>query len=108
MLCPRQLNNGRDMPVIGFGTFGGSDGPKEVYEASKVALELGYRHFDTAYVCTCVYVYVYYNTREIADKLNAQTRPRKLSEKPFVKALFRGMSCLSPPSYSRLSTAQNM
>ncbi|ORY91201.1 NADP-dependent oxidoreductase domain-containing protein [Syncephalastrum racemosum] len=50
MVANIKLNNGQDMPVIGFGTFGGSDGPKEVYEASKVALELGYRHFDTAYV----------------------------------------------------------
>ncbi|KAI8079099.1 NADP-dependent oxidoreductase domain-containing protein [Gilbertella persicaria] len=44
-----KLNSGYDFPLIGFGTFGGHDAPEQVYEASKCALEKGYRHFDTAY-----------------------------------------------------------
>lgn len=37
--------------MIGYGTFGGADAPDLVYKAAKVALEEGYRHFDTAYLC---------------------------------------------------------
>lgn len=37
--------------MIGYGTFGGADAPELVYKAAKVALEVGYRHFDTAYLC---------------------------------------------------------
>ncbi|OBZ84280.1 Aldehyde reductase 1 [Choanephora cucurbitarum] len=44
-----KLNSGYDFPLIGYGTFGGHDAVNQVYEASKTALELGYRHFDTAY-----------------------------------------------------------
>ncbi|KAI8061873.1 NADP-dependent oxidoreductase domain-containing protein [Gilbertella persicaria] len=44
-----KLNSGYDFPLIGFGTFGGHDAPEKVYEATKCALEKGYRHFDTAY-----------------------------------------------------------
>lgn len=46
-----QLNSGYDVPLIGYGTFGGHNGPKEVYDAVKVALEDGYKHIDTAYIC---------------------------------------------------------
>ncbi|KAI8877332.1 Aldo/keto reductase [Backusella circina FSU 941] len=45
-----KLNSGYDFPLIGFGTFGGADAPEKVYEAVKVALKAGYKHFDTAYV----------------------------------------------------------
>ncbi|KAI8371892.1 NADP-dependent oxidoreductase domain-containing protein [Blakeslea trispora] len=44
-----KLNSGYDFPLIGYGTFGGHDSVDQVYKASKAALELGYRHFDTAY-----------------------------------------------------------
>ncbi|KAH8547960.1 NADP-dependent oxidoreductase domain-containing protein [Umbelopsis sp. PMI_123] len=44
-----KLNSGYELPVIGYGTYGGPNAPQEVYQGSKVALELGYRHFDTAY-----------------------------------------------------------
>ncbi|KAJ8653289.1 hypothetical protein O0I10_011039 [Lichtheimia ornata] len=45
-----KLNNGMDFPPIGFGTYGGPDAPEKVYEGAKVALEVGYRHIDTAFV----------------------------------------------------------
>ncbi|KAI9311919.1 NADP-dependent oxidoreductase domain-containing protein [Dichotomocladium elegans] len=45
-----KLNNGHEMPYIGFGTYGGPSAPKEVYEGAKEALKVGYKHFDTAYV----------------------------------------------------------
>ncbi|KAK4518428.1 uncharacterized protein ATC70_008645 [Mucor velutinosus] len=45
-----KLNSGYDVPLIGYGTFGGNNGPKEVYDAVKVALEEGYKHIDTAYI----------------------------------------------------------
>ncbi|KAL0141284.1 NADP-dependent oxidoreductase domain-containing protein [Mucor lusitanicus] len=46
-----KLNSGYNFPLIGLGTFGGHNAPTEVYKAVKVALEEGYRHIDTAYIC---------------------------------------------------------
>lgn len=43
------LNNGVVVPSIGFGTWQIPDGEK-TYQSVKWALELGYRHIDTAYV----------------------------------------------------------
>lgn len=40
--------------MIGYGTFGGNNGPQEVYDAIKIALEAGYKHIDTAYICKLV------------------------------------------------------
>ncbi|KAI8067223.1 NADP-dependent oxidoreductase domain-containing protein [Thamnidium elegans] len=45
-----KLNSGYEIPLIGYGTFGGNDAPEQVYNASKVALKTGYKHFDTAYI----------------------------------------------------------
>ncbi|KAG2228260.1 hypothetical protein INT45_011052, partial [Circinella minor] len=53
------LNSGYDFPVIGYGTFGGTDAPPEVYKGTKYALEAGYRHIDTAYS---------YETEEVVGK----------------------------------------
>lgn len=46
-----KLNSGYEIPLIGYGTFGGNDAPEQVYNAAKAALDAGYRHFDTAYIC---------------------------------------------------------
>ncbi|KAI8145454.1 NADP-dependent oxidoreductase domain-containing protein [Fennellomyces sp. T-0311] len=45
-----RLNSGYDIPVIGFGTFGGPHAPEQVYPAVKHALKAGYTHIDTAFV----------------------------------------------------------
>ncbi|KAL0074032.1 NADP-dependent oxidoreductase domain-containing protein [Phycomyces blakesleeanus] len=45
-----KLNSGYTIPLIGFGTFGGADAPDAVYKATKVALKVGYRHIDTAFI----------------------------------------------------------
>lgn len=42
-----QLNNGVEIPVLGFGTFKVKDG-EEAYRAVLEALKVGYRHIDTA------------------------------------------------------------
>ncbi|KXT74547.1 oxidoreductase of aldo/keto reductase family, subgroup 1 [Streptococcus sp. DD10] len=42
-----QLNNGVEIPVLGFGTWKAQDG-EEAYQAVLAALEAGYRHIDTA------------------------------------------------------------
>lgn len=42
-----RLNNGLEIPVLGFGTWKAADG-KEAYEAVLAALKSGYRHIDTA------------------------------------------------------------
>ncbi|KAI9774988.1 MAG: hypothetical protein M1840_000204 [Geoglossum simile] len=42
-----RLNNGRDIPGLGFGTFD-PDHPEEAYGAARIALHIGYRHLDCA------------------------------------------------------------
>ncbi|XP_049632266.1 aldo-keto reductase family 1 member C15-like isoform X2 [Suncus etruscus] len=47
--CVR-LNDGHLMPVLGLGTYAHEDVPKsKAYEATKVAIDVGYRHIDAAY-----------------------------------------------------------
>lgn len=47
-LAPKiKLSNGFEMPVIAMGTYKALEG--EVYEAVKAAIDIGYRHFDTAF-----------------------------------------------------------
>ncbi|MFJ9705749.1 aldo/keto reductase [Streptomyces sp. NPDC101234] len=52
-----QLNNGVDMPALGFGVFQSS--PEETAAAVETALKTGYRHIDTAAV--------YGNEREVGE-----------------------------------------
>jgi len=42
-----KFNNGYEIPVIGLGTFKALD--NEVYDAVKCAIDIGYRHIDTAF-----------------------------------------------------------
>ena len=42
-----QLNNGVEVPALGFGTFQITD-PIEAEQAVKEAIQVGYRHIDTA------------------------------------------------------------
>ena len=50
------LNNGVTIPAIGFGTW--KSKPEEAYESVKTALQVGYRHIDTAFVSqTLVLIY---------------------------------------------------
>jgi Aldo/keto reductases, related to diketogulonate reductase len=44
-----KLNNGVEIPMLGFGTWQAKDG-EEAYNAIKTAIEAGYRHIDTAAV----------------------------------------------------------
>ncbi len=42
-----RLNNGVEIPVLGFGNWKAADG-EEAYQAVLAALKAGYRHIDTA------------------------------------------------------------
>ena len=57
-----KLNTGMAMPVIGLGTWQAKGAP--VVQAVKDALEIGYRHIDTAFV--------YQNEKEVGEGLHAQ------------------------------------
>ncbi|GAV06919.1 hypothetical protein RvY_16828 [Ramazzottius varieornatus] len=62
------LNNGEKMPMLGIGTW--QSKPNEVKDAVDYALDLGYRHIDTAYV--------YGNESEIGEALVNKFKNGKL------------------------------
>ncbi|BES96974.1 unnamed protein product [Nesidiocoris tenuis] len=58
------LNNGEKMPALGLGTSGGYE--NEVKQAVRDALDLGYRHIDTAHF--------YKNEKEIGEAVNEKIK----------------------------------
>lgn len=63
-----KLSNGQQMPVLGLGTFRAENG-KQVKEAVLKALEIGYRHIDTAAV--------YGNEEGVGEAVKASGIPRE-------------------------------
>ena len=61
------LNNGRTIPQLGFGVF--QIDPKDTVEAVTTALEIGYRHIDTAQM--------YGNEREVGEAIARSGIPRE-------------------------------
>ncbi|XP_024436481.2 aldo-keto reductase family 1 member C15 [Desmodus rotundus] len=69
-----KLNDGHFMPMLAFGTFASDDVPKsKAAEATKVAIDVGFRHIDSAYV--------YQNEEEVGqairDKISDGTVKRE-------------------------------
>ena len=60
------LNNGIEMPALGFGVF--QTPPAETRDAVRAALDLGYRHIDTAAA--------YGNEREVGEAVHGSDVPR--------------------------------
>jgi diketogulonate reductase-like aldo/keto reductase len=54
-----KLNNGVEIPAVGFGTFANEGSKGETYKAVTHALETGYRHLDCAWF--------YQNEEEVGD-----------------------------------------
>lgn len=63
------LNSGEKVPAIGIGTFQGNDGNSRVKDAARRALELGYRHIDSAHA--------YGNEKEIGEAIKESQIPRE-------------------------------
>ncbi|HGQ5300744.1 TPA: aldo/keto reductase [Streptococcus pneumoniae] len=63
-----QLNNGVEIPVLGFGTFKTKDG-EEAYHAVLEALKAGYRHIDTAAI--------YQNEESVGQAIKDSGVPRE-------------------------------
>ena len=63
-----QLNNGVEIPVLGFGTFKAKDG-EEAYRAVLEALKAGYRHIDTAAI--------YQNEKSVGQAIKDSGVPRE-------------------------------
>lgn len=63
-----QLNNGVEIPVLGFGTFKTKDG-EEAYRAVLEALKAGYRHIDTAAI--------YQNEESVGQAIKDSGVPRE-------------------------------
>lgn len=63
-----QLNNGVEIPVLGFGTFKAMDG-EEAYRAVLEALKAGYRHIDTAAI--------YQNEESVGQAIKDSGVPRE-------------------------------
>lgn len=63
-----QLNNGVEIPVLGFGTFKSKDG-EEAYRAVLEALKAGYRHIDTAAI--------YQNEESVGQAIKDSGVPRE-------------------------------
>ncbi|XP_006903135.1 PREDICTED: prostaglandin-E(2) 9-reductase-like, partial [Elephantulus edwardii] len=46
-----KLNDGHSIPVLGFGTYAPAEVPKsKAEEATKIAIDAGFRHIDSAYM----------------------------------------------------------
>ncbi|XP_074051020.1 prostaglandin-E(2) 9-reductase-like [Macrotis lagotis] len=59
------MNDGNTIPVLGFGTYAPSSVPKgEAEKATKVAIEVGYRHIDGAFL--------YENEKEVGQAIRAK------------------------------------
>ena len=61
--------NGVQIPVVGFGTFQGDDGNDKVKEAVLRALNIGYRHIDTAAA--------YGNEKQVGEAIKESGIPRE-------------------------------
>ncbi|KAJ8031761.1 Alcohol dehydrogenase [NADP(+)] A [Holothuria leucospilota] len=60
------LSSGRKVPLVGLGTARFKNKPGEVRDAVKVAIDVGYRHFDGAYL--------YQNERQIGEALEEKIK----------------------------------
>jgi methylglyoxal/glyoxal reductase len=92
------LNNGYKMPLFGLGTFKTQEG-KTAYDTIKYALELGYRHIDTAQM--------YGNEDSIGDAIKDSKVDRKdifITTKQFKHSSFEKMQELFDESLRKLNT----
>lgn len=63
-----KLSNGTEMPILALGTWDARD--REIYDAVKVAIDVGYRHFDTAWL--------YQNEKEVGEAIREKIAEGKI------------------------------
>ena len=84
------LNDGNTIPQLGFGVF--QIDPEETAEAVREAIEVGYRHIDTAEM--------YGNEREVGKGMRTSGKPGDMAE---ISALDQGESGRSGPNPDTLA-----
>ncbi|KAK6177956.1 hypothetical protein SNE40_012811 [Patella caerulea] len=88
-----KLNSGYYMPVIGYGTFN-SFKADEVRDATRVVLELGYRHIDTAWV--------YQTEEEVGDAITPKIKDGSLKRSDLFLATKLWYTYNRPESVERM------
>uniref|UniRef100_A0A8C3YNR7 NADP-dependent oxidoreductase domain-containing protein n=1 Tax=Catagonus wagneri TaxID=51154 RepID=A0A8C3YNR7_9CETA len=84
-----ELNDGHLIPVLGFGTFAPEEVPKsEALEATKYAIEVGFRHIDCAYL--------YQNEEQVGQAIRSKIADGTVRREDIFYTSKLWLTCLRP------------